>query len=58
MDVPFSFEELWNDKEVRNSNELNLNLVSLNHLIALKKYSNRKQDNDDIILLSKLLKNE
>lgn len=56
IDVPLTFDELWKEREIRNNNNLNLNLVSLHHLIELKKYSNRKQDNDDIILLSKLLK--
>lgn len=57
VDVPIAFDELWNSREVRKMNSSEVNLVSVEHLIALKKYSNRKQDNDDILLLSKLLKN-
>jgi len=57
VDVPVLFDELWKEREVRRLNSTEINLVSVEHLIALKKYSNRKQDNDDILLLSKLLKN-
>jgi hypothetical protein len=57
VDVPIAFDELWNNREVRKLNSFEVNLVSVEHLIELKKYSNRKQDNDDILLLSKLLKN-
>ncbi len=56
VDVPIAFDELWNKREVRKMGVIEVNLVSIEHLIALKKYSNRKQDNDDILLLSKLLK--
>ncbi len=57
VDVPLAFNDLWKSKEVRKMDSIEVNLVSVEHLIALKKYSNRKQDNDDILLLSKLLKN-
>ena len=57
MDVPFAFHELWEKKEVRSIDEINVNIVSVEHLIIMKKYANRKQDIDDVILLSKLLKN-
>lgn len=56
LDSPIAFEELWATKDTRTNDELTINLVSVQHLIALKKYANRKQDQDDIILLSKLLK--
>ena len=56
MDVPFQFEELWAEKEVRKMEDFNINIVSVRHLIELKKYANRKQDLDDVILLSKLIK--
>jgi len=56
MDVPVLFEEMWNDKQTRMMDNVEVNLVSVEHLIQLKKYANRKQDNDDIALLSKLIK--
>ncbi len=56
MDVPVSFEELWKHKETRTVENFSINLVSIEDLIELKKYANRKQDNQDIILLSNLLK--
>ena len=56
MDVPILFDELWNKKENRMVDKISVNLVSVEHLIQLKKYANRKQDIDDVILLSKLLK--
>ena len=56
MDVPMVFNELWNEKESRIVNGTVINLVSVEHLIELKKYANRKQDIDDVILLSKLLR--
>ena len=58
LDVPVPFEELWGAKEERTINTISVKLVSVQHLIDLKKYSNRKQDIDDVVLLSKLLKNE
>ena len=57
IDVPLEFDEMWGRKEVRKISAGNVNLVSVEDLISLKKYANRKQDNDDILLLSKLLKN-
>jgi hypothetical protein len=57
IDVPFAFGDMWKDRMIRPLGNINVNLVSLDHLIALKKYSNRAQDQNDIILLSKL-KNE
>ena len=56
LDVPIPFEELWKAKEERAIDKFRVNLVSVQHLIELKKYANRKQDNEDVILLSKLLK--
>ena len=58
LDVPIPFEELWKAKEERAIDKFRVNLVSVQHLIELKKYANRKQDNEDVILLSKLLNNE
>lgn len=55
LNVPLSFEEMWAAKEVRNLKDTNVNIVSIEHLIELKKFANRKQDQDDVILLSKLI---
>lgn len=56
IDVPFHFDEMWAEKEERSIDGTTANIVSINHLIEMKKYSNRKQDVDDVILLSKLAK--
>jgi hypothetical protein len=58
MDVPFVFEEMWQEKEERIIEGISVNIVSVAHLIGMKNYSNRKQDIDDVILLSKLPQNE
>ncbi len=58
IDVPILFQNMWEKKEERSVEGIKVNIVSVEHLIDLKKYANRKQDQDDIILLSKLLKNE
>jgi predicted nucleotidyltransferase len=58
IDVPIPFNELWNMKEKRFVDGTSVNIVSVEHLIVMKQYANRKQDIDDVILLSKLLKNE
>ncbi len=54
MDSPISFSELWRHKESRAIEDMFVYIVSLDHLIALKRYANRIQDNHDIALLSKL----
>jgi predicted nucleotidyltransferase len=56
MDVPIPFDELWSRKEERIVEKISVNLVSVEDLIKLKQYANRKQDIDDVILLSKLIK--
>ena len=56
FDVPFSFDMLWMHREIRKQEDLPINLVSLQHLIDMKNYSDRQQDKDDVLLLSKLLK--
>lgn len=56
IDAPIPFAEMWIEKEVRLIEGIAVNIVSINHLIEMKKYSNRKQDIDDVILLSKLPK--
>jgi predicted nucleotidyltransferase len=56
VDVPLMFEELWGKRTIRKLGEVEIQMVSVEDLIALKKYSNRKQDQEDVILLSKILK--
>jgi predicted nucleotidyltransferase len=56
MDTPISFQELWRNREERAIEDIKVFIVSLDHLIALKRYANRIQDNHDIDLLSKLSK--
>ncbi len=56
IEPPLQFKEMWDKREVRNVEKTDVNIVSLEHLIALKQFANRKQDQDDVFLLSKLLK--
>jgi len=56
IDVPIDFDTLWNNRTEKISGETVINLVSIEDLIALKKYANRIQDLNDILLLSKMLK--
>ncbi len=58
LDTPIEFDKLWKNKSTRTVGQTQINLVSIEHLIELKKYANRLQDKNDILLLSKLLKNE
>jgi hypothetical protein len=55
LKVPFSFDELWKSRETRKSGNFEVNLVSVFHLIEMKKFANRKQDQDDVFFLSQLL---
>lgn len=57
IDVPIPFADMWNSKESRLVEGVSVNIVSIEQLIILKQYANRKQDQDDILLLSKLIKN-
>lgn len=57
VNTPFEFDELWNRKETRITNSVMLNVVSIEDLIAMKNYANRKQDKDDVLLLS-MIKNK
>ncbi|MCS7004580.1 MAG: nucleotidyl transferase AbiEii/AbiGii toxin family protein [Cytophagales bacterium] len=54
IDMPFSFEEMWKVREIRRTEKIEINIVSLEHLIEMKKYANRIQDQQDISLLSRL----
>ena len=56
LDAPIEFDMLWNNKAERKVGETTIHLVSVEDLIELKKYSNRIQDQKDILLLSKLIK--
>jgi predicted nucleotidyltransferase len=47
---------MWERKEERASDDIQIFMVTLDDLIALKTYANRKQDQDDIKLLSQLKK--
>lgn len=57
LDTPIDFEVLWSQKTERLVTGTKINIVSIEHLIALKKYANRIQDQNDVLLLSKLIKN-
>ncbi len=55
LDPPLTFDSIWEAREIRQMGTYEVNLVSLPHLIEMKTFANRKQDQDDVILLSKLL---
>lgn len=57
LDIPIEFNVLWKNKTDRLLGETSLHLVCVEDLIKLKKYANRIQDQNDVLLLSKLLKN-
>lgn len=54
VDIPLAFDEMWKRKEVRKFEASDVYFISLEDLISLKKYSNRIQDRQDILLLSKI----
>jgi hypothetical protein len=56
IDVPLNFADMWERKTTRTADEIDIHIVSVNDLIKLKEYSNRKQDQDDIYLLSQIKK--
>ena len=56
LDTPIDFNILWQQKTQRMVGETVINLVSIEHLIQLKTYANRIQDQNDVLLLSKLIK--
>jgi hypothetical protein len=55
LECPIDFETLWNNRTQRKIRETEVQLVSIEDLIALKKYANRMQDQQDVLLLSKLI---
>ena len=54
LHFPLTFDELWNQRVIRKEGNINLNIVSIDHLIKLKEFSNRVQDRQDIYFLSKI----
>lgn len=54
IDVPITFSEMWAQKETRQIDEKNIYLISLGHLILMKQYANRMQDQQDILMLSEI----
>ncbi|MFN4234577.1 MAG: nucleotidyl transferase AbiEii/AbiGii toxin family protein [Bacteroidia bacterium] len=56
LDLPISFEKLWKNKTIRKFETTEVYLVSVDDLIALKEYSGREQDKQDIIFLKQYKK--
>jgi len=54
IDTPFSFSTMWDAREVRKVDSASIHIVSLKHLIEMKRHANRKQDIQDILMLEKL----
>ncbi len=56
LDLPITFEELWKNKTIRKFESTEVYLVSVQDLIALKEFSGREQDKQDIIYLKQYKK--
>jgi hypothetical protein len=56
LDVPVDFEQLWKNRTIKKAMDVEMHLVGIEDLIVLKKYANRIQDQNDVLLLSKLKK--
>ncbi len=56
LDLPITFEELWKNKTIRKFESTEVYLVCVQDLIALKEYSGREQDKQDIIYLKQYKK--
>lgn len=54
IDFPITFDKLWERKIIRKSGNTDINVVSIDDLILLKEYSNRIQDQQDVLFLSKI----
>lgn len=54
IDFPIPFNQLWESRIVKTEGSLVVNVVSIEHLIALKEFSNRAQDKQDVYYLSKI----
>lgn len=55
IDSPLDFSEMWEKHEPRKLSGYEMHIVSVEHLIVMKKHANRAQDQSDVILLSKFL---
>ena len=55
---PFDFKSMWERKETREFNKVTINLLSVEDLIFMKENTKRIQDENDVVLLSKLKKYE
>ncbi|MDW7693929.1 nucleotidyl transferase AbiEii/AbiGii toxin family protein [Flammeovirgaceae bacterium SG7u.111] len=54
IDMPIPFDEIWKQRETRHVEGIDIEIISIEHLIALKKESDREVDQSDIAALSKL----
>lgn len=53
VDVPVSFSECWERREIKYIKDTPISLLHMDDLIALKEYANREQDKADIANLRK-----
>ena len=58
IDIPFSFEAMYERRVIRKSSDYEINLTSVNDMIKLKELAGRSQDISDIKMLNQYLKNE
>lgn len=56
VNCPYSFEEIWKEKETRTTSKGSIYLISINQLIGMKEIADRIQDKKDIEALLKLKK--
>ena len=54
LTLPFDFEEAWGRRRIERDGDLEIPLVSLEDLIALKRGTGRAQDQSDIVALEQL----
>lgn len=54
--LPITFEELWKNKTIRKFETTEVYLVCVEDLIALKEYSGREQDKQDVFYLKQYKK--
>ena len=54
INVDILITTMWESREVRKVDQASIHIVSLNHLIEMKRHANRKQDVQDILMLEKL----
>lgn len=53
-DIPLSFEEMWRDRNERKHGDIDLIMVSVDHLIKMKEYASRPKDLFDVVELKRL----